>query len=94
MDTCLDYLKEKTKLDSFKVVYRPKARSGLDLSDLLSDGSDEEIMTNALQQGSMHLLKSRGFSMGTTLKVLRQSIEPKHPRANIWLLHPAEIIVR
>ena len=93
VDTCVHNLQQQLKLDKVKVVHRPKSRSGLDLSDLLGNQDEEEIMSPILKASSAKALHARGFSLGTTFTLLRESLKPKHPRANVWLLHPAEVVI-
>jgi len=94
VDTCLQKLQKKLKLKTIKVVHRPESRSGLDLSDLLGNQGEEEIMSSVLNVSSAKALRARGFSLDSTLTLIRESLKPKHPRANVWLLHPAEFVIQ
>lgn len=93
LDDCLALLGKKTKLgNEYNVIHRPVPRTGLDLSELLGTGGEEEIWSG-LSQAGLRLLLQRGQSLRLTKMLLEDGISNRG-RPTTWLLSPVEISVR
>ena len=93
VDDCLAVVARKSDLDEYNVIHRPVTSSGLDLSDLLSQGGDEEIW-HRLPATAVKLLERRGFDLNTTRTIIQDNMSNRGQRPTIWLLNPMEFSVR
>ena len=92
VDDCVAFLAKKAKLEDYKVIHRPIARSGLDLSDLLSSGGEEEIWSG-ISKATLQLLERRGLSLETTRLLLRDGLT-NDGLPTVWALSPIEFSIR
>jgi|GEM_PF-105911 len=92
VDDCLAFLAKKAKLEDYKVIHRPVSRSGLDLSDLLSSGGEEEIWSG-LSKATLQLLERRGLSLETTRLLLQDGLT-NDGLPTVWAISPIEFSIR
>lgn len=92
VDDCLDAVAKKSKLDDYYVIHRPVARTGLDLSDLLGSGGEEEIWSG-VSKTALSLLKQRGISLEITRLLLQDGLT-NQGKPTVWALTPVEFSIR
>ena len=91
VDDCLEIVAKKANLDDYYVVHRPIAKSGLDLSDLLGSGGEEEIWESA-SRVALQMLRKRGLSLETTQLMLQDGLNNRG-RPRTWLMNPVELSI-
>jgi len=91
LDDCLAAVAKKAKLNDYYVAHRPVASSGLDLSELLGAGGEEEIW-NGISRTAIRLLKKRGLSLELTRMMLSDGLRNKG-KPTVWLMNPVEFSI-
>lgn len=92
VDDCLAAVAKKAKLDDYYTIHRPIARTGLDLSELLGSGGEEEIWSG-ISKTALGLLKQRGISLETTRMLLMDGLT-NQGKPTVWALSPVEFSIR
>ena len=92
VDDCLAAVAKKADLDDYNVIHRPISRTGLDLSELLSSGGEEEIWSG-ISKTALRLLQRRGLSLETTHLLLKDGLT-NGGRPTVWALSPVEMSIR
>lgn len=92
LDDCLAAVSKKTKLEDYNIIHRPVPRSGLDLSELLGAGGEEEIWSE-VPAATLRLLRQRGFSLNV-LRVLLADALKSNGKPTTWALAPVEFSIQ
>ena len=90
--TVWDVVAKKVGLDKYNVIHRPVPQTGLDLSELLGTGGEEEIWSGLSRAGA-NLLRQRGISLKLTHMLLMDGLS-NQGKPTTWLLNPVEFSVR
>ncbi|MAV38254.1 MAG: signal peptide peptidase SppA [Planctomycetaceae bacterium] len=93
VDTCLEFLAEKAKLDKYTIIHRPLASTGINLMELLG-GSGEDEISSRLGVGQLRALAVRGLHLNRLRLLLKDAQQKGAGPPTIWALHPAEITIR
>ncbi len=91
LDDCLAAVAKKSKLDDYYVAHRPVANSGLDLSELLGSGGEEEIWSG-ISRTALQVLKKRGLSLELTRLLLSDGLK-NSGKPTTWLMNPVEFSI-
>ncbi len=93
VDDCLAAVAKKADLDEYEVIHRPVTSSGLDLTDFLGQGDDEEVWQR-IPVAAIEMLRRRGVNLNTTKTILQDGLNNRGERPTTWLLSPLEISIR
>ena len=91
LDDCLAAVAKKAKLDDYNVAHRPVSSSGLDLSELLNSGGEEEIW-NGISRTALQILKKRGLSLELTRLLFSDGMK-NTGKPTVWLMNPVEFTI-
>ena len=92
VDDCLKTIAKKAELDDYRVVHRPIARSGLDLSELLGNSGEEQILGDRLSKMALQMFQRTGISLRQTKLLLNDGIR-NSGKPTVWLLNPCELSI-
>jgi protease-4 len=74
----------------YQVIHRPRKKNLFELFDLFEESTDE--IRNAINPTAKQWLREAGFDLTVPLNLARESLKGRPPK--VWLLAPAEMVIR
>ncbi len=74
----------------YQVIHRPRKKNLFELFDLFGESTDE--IRSSLSPTARKWLREAGFDLSVPLNLARESLSGQPPK--IWLLAPAEMVIR
>ena len=74
----------------YQVIHRPRKKNFFELFDLFDESTDE--IRSAINPTAKQWLREAGFDLSVPLTLARESLKARPPK--VWLLAPAEMVIR